>query len=247
MIKKITLAVSLTAILATGAIAQSTVLKVNQKTNLTASTKTAIENIPLIKKNKIKIVNSKEFNSFYIIEGMSYPTKQFVEFTVTKDLSALMLGKVVDAKTSKILHATQLDANALTKKADFTYGNGPITKFVFVDPTCPGCAQFERYWPKLKDKYTFKIFIWSLPGHRLSPAIADYILSAKTDAEKYKRLREYAAGINTYKNTPILPVKQKEIRAKLTQVSRIASNLNLSHTPTVLGTDLKEVQIKDLF
>ena len=242
MIKKITT-------FALASLMTTSLLAVEEKSELGISleTKNKIENIQLIKKYNGTVTKGREFGNLFLIEGEVGPNRQFLEFAVTKDMKTLILGKLYDTNTTAELHVTTTDTASLLKKADFTYGNGPETIFVFVDPTCPGCAQFESHWPKLKDKYTIKVFIWALPSHTNSPMLADYILSAPTDAEKYTRLLEHSQGINTYQTTPVTAIKQQQIRRKLAEVNKMASTLSLAHTPTVLGMDLKEKDVGNLF
>lgn len=241
--KKATLA--LATLLATSLMAFETPLV--KDIGISTEMKTKIENISLLKKHNGTVIKVRDIGDIYLVEGEVGPTRQFMEFAVTKDLNTLILGKFYEAKTTKELHVSTVDTDLLLQKADFTYGTGPKTVFVFVDPTCPGCSQFEKVWPQLKDKYTIKVFIWALPSHTLSPVIADYILSAPTDAEKYERLLEYGNKIGTYKTTPVSPVVQKQIRTKIAEVRKLAVTLSLTHTPTVLDMDLKEVQVQDMF
>ena len=99
---------------------------------------------------------------------------------------------------SKEKVAFPMDKNTIAGKEAFSYGSGKEILYVFVDPQCPYCKQFERIMPSLKEKYTFKIYLFPLPFHPDAVIMSKWILKEKT--QQAERLIAIANGSTEYKN-----------------------------------------------
>lgn len=120
-------------------------------------------------------------------EGFS---KRPVDLYVTKSGGTFIAGNVMDKKAQPIALKLSLAENK--DKAAFTYGKGEKEIYVFTDPDCPYCEQFENQFKNLKDEY--KIYVYLFPLEQLHPNArkkSQYILMQPKEQryETYKRIQ----------------------------------------------------------
>lgn len=199
-----------------------------------------ISTLPMIKKAKLVPEKVVETNDMYYVM-FSTPNGQRAAVYISKDLKLMIhSGQGISTETG-VPYSPPKDMSAFVGKESFSYGTGSKVLYVFTDPECPYCKKFEKKWDSLKEKYTFKVFILPiLPKYHLeSPEMAHWLMSAKTDKEKSKRLIELANGSKSYKGfMKNESVEQyKAIEKDLKIIKELAGNNEISGTPTVL--DLK--------
>ena len=228
MLKKIGLSLLSAAVLTTGLVA-----------SMSSSEKKEIVSLPIFQGSNITIDKSIDLGDVYMIRAKGGANQQDFEFFVSKDKKVVIVGKGMNSQTREPF--TTLDNSVLEGKENFSYGTGKKVLYVFTDPECPYCKTFEKTMPGLKDKYTFKIFLLALPFHKQAPAMMEYILTGKNDAEKASRLLGVANGSNDYKTRELTVEQEKQVAVENSQVMVIAKKIALRGTPTVLDTNMKPV------
>lgn len=198
----------------------------------------------IIKESKINILKVQDEGNIYLIHGV--PTqvaegqlKQPFYFYLTKDKKILLLGDAIYTDTKEKV-TFPIDKDVLKGKEAFSYGLGHDTLYVFLDPECPYCKQFEKKMAALSNKYTFKIYLFPLPMHTNAIAMSKWVLMAKDDAQKGERLIALANGSIEYKDLVLTPELSQELDERIQAQISIAKKANINATPTVLDSDMKK-------
>ena len=208
-----------------------------------------IANLPIMKKARLKPLKVIETNGIYYVM-FTTPKGQTASVYITGDLKLMIhSGQGISTETG-VPFTPPKDISTLKGQELFTYGTGKETLYIFTDPECPYCKVFEKTWKDvdLKDKYTFKVFIYPLSFHKQAPEMTHWILSAKTDNEKAKRLLEIANGSTEYKGYMKKETvdQYKKIEKQLNKVKQIAAQNSITGTPTVLNKEGKAVDWQTL-
>ncbi len=80
------------------------------------------------------------------------------------------------------------DIQAIKDGICFSYGSGSKHIYLVTDPECPYCVKFEKATNGKLDDYTVHVILYPLPFHKNAPAMVEWIMQGKDDAEKRKRL-----------------------------------------------------------
>jgi thiol:disulfide interchange protein DsbC len=134
-----------------------------------------------------------------------------------------------------------IDKNILIGKEAFSYGTGNKILYAFTDPECPYCKDFERMMETLKDKYTFKIFLYPLPFHTQAIPMSKWILNAKDANQMGQRLVAIANGSLEYKNMVLSADEEKQLTQIIEQQKSVAREAEIRATPTVLDSNFNKV------
>jgi len=230
MIKKLSLSIMATAALLATSLSAS---------ELSQKEKEEIQKYPIFAGANVNIDKSKDLGDVYLVRAKGGEGQDYFEFYITKDKKTVIVGKGVNPITKE--QHTLIDANVILEgKEHFTYGEGKEVLYVFTDPACPFCQQFEHKMPSLAKKYKFKIFLLALPMHKQAPGMIEYILSAKTDKEKAERLFKIALGSKDYEQRELSVEDEVKIKEATDRVVKLAQLIGLRGTPTVLNTKLQQ-------
>lgn len=169
------------------------------------------------------------------------------EVAIDKNGEYLFLtNKIINTKTQQSIEIP-IDITPLKNKELFTYGKGKEVLYVFTDPECPYCKNFEKVWSKLKDKYTLKVFFFNLPFHKKADAMSYYILGGGSVNTSANRLIEIAKGND--KNWEAYEVTEND-KAKFDEILKDSKNLGSSigvrGTPAVFDISGKSVNWSEL-
>jgi len=132
------------------------------------------------------------------IEAKSPKGSQNITAILDKKTSELYIGSAYDKEGKAILFPT--DAKIVKEGVAFSYGNGKKEIYLITDPECPYCGRFEKAAKGKLDDYTVHVILFPLSFHRSSPAMVEWILMGKDDAEKKARFEEVMVkGSDKYK------------------------------------------------
>lgn len=206
---------------------------------------TELSSLNIIQENQIHVLKVKDEGNVYLLKGE--PTqvpegqsKQPFDFYVTKDKKILITGDGIYTRTHEKV-GFPLDKNIIEGKEAFSYGTGSKVLYVFTDPQCPYCKQFEKKMETLKDKYTFKIYLFPLPFHAEAIPMSEWILKGKDGNQMGERLIAIANGSTEYKNPMLNPDEEKQLTAKIERQKNIAQEAEIRSTPTVLDSELNKI------
>jgi len=138
------------------------------------------------------------------------------------------------------------DVKVIKDAISFSYGNGKKDLYLVTDPECPYCIKFEKASQgKLKD-YRVNVILYPLPYHKKSPAMVEWIMQGKDDAQKRERLEQIMVKNSTiYKKLIKEPTKPFQTSGKLKlmiEKSKKAMNeLGVRGTPAVFDGEFNPV------
>lgn len=202
--------------------------------------KTSVENLQIIKQAQLKILKVQDFSGMIMGQAQD-PNGNILELFVPNDLTKVIIGKAVDARTGAPINFPK-DMSILEGKEAFTYGNGPKEVYVFTDPECPMCKKFELKMEGLKDKYTFKMYYFPLSYHKEAVAMTKFVEAGKNGEEKFKRLVDIAKGSKDYR--AFTPTQEESTKTQnlINEHMGYGRTLGLQGTPSVWdvnGNDVK--------
>lgn len=197
-----------------------------------------IQNLLIIKQAKIKVEKAQEVDGMYQVRGVTMAVKgqkeQPIEFFMTGNYKYLIMGKGIDAQSGQPVRF-KTDMSKLKEKEAFSYGNGKKEIYVFTDPECPYCKTFEKKMPSLKDKYTFKVFLFPLSFHKNAIPMSKYIMAAKTEGEKFERMLAIANGSVEFENFKMSQKESKELDEMVNNQLEIGREAEITGTPTIMN------------
>ncbi|HEX5710124.1 MAG TPA: thioredoxin fold domain-containing protein [Sulfuricurvum sp.] len=211
---------------------------------------TELNALTVIKENQITVLKIKDEGDIYLVKGESAlvpagkPKKVFT-FYVTKDKKILIMGNGIYTATKEKV-TFPLEKNILEGKEAFSYGSGKETLYVFLDPECPYCKLFEKKMATLKEKYTFKIYLFPLPFHADALPMSKWILSGQDNAGMGERLIAIANGSTEYKNSVLSPESDMRLTEIINSQIEVANKAEIRGTPTVLDSKLNKVSWQGL-
>ncbi len=176
----------------------------------------------------------------YLVEGKDTKGQAF-NVVIDKDGKYLFLtNKVINTKTQEQV-SIPIDISILKGKALFTYGTGKREINVFTDPECPYCHKFEASWEKIKKDVKINVFFFNLDFHKNANAMSRWILSAKTNEAKTKRLSEIGKGSTEYKKAKFTNDEISKLNTIINKSKKLGEELGVRGTPSVYDMQGKSI------
>lgn len=209
-------------------------------------------NLETIKSQKIKIISNKQIGNteLYVLKGVQ-SNNETIEFILDSKGQYIILNgsrglQVVDLKNNEMIKPP-FDIRIIKSKPEaFTYGTGKKHLYVFTDPECPYCQKFEEKWESIKNDVTLHIYFYNMPQHKEANNMTKYILSAKSNDEKAKRLNEIVKGNTDYKRLKLSQEEEKKLDKYIDDVKKIGNKIKLEGVPTVFDENGNMVNWADL-
>lgn len=193
-----------------------------------------IEELELFKRAQIKVINAYDMGSLYLLNIKAQD--KLDDIYLTKDKKYLIAGNVIDTSNGKSL-TIPADLNTLKNKEALTYGTGKDRYYLFTDPECPYCKQFESHLPKVKDKVDIKVFFYPLDFHKNAKDLSMYVMSKKTNDEKIKAMINNDINNKDYINRKYTKKQEEELKKQLEVQMKIANYLKVRGTPAIFDKD----------
>jgi len=194
---------------------------------------------PLIKKGKIKTKATLKDN-FYIIELITKKGKGLIY--VTKDKKYTIIGRVLKQNGQMLIPNFPKNAEIIKKGVMFIFGEGKKDIYIVTDPECPFCRMLEKQKKDiLKKNYRVHVILMPLPFHKHAKAMSYYILAAKTDKERAKRMSKVLEGSNAWKN--FHPTKEEiaKFNEELEKAKKAAQELGAQGTPSIYDKNFNPI------
>lgn len=142
------------------------------------------------------------------------------------------------------------DTDAIKNGVAFTYGTGSKEIYLVTDPECPYCTKFAKNATGKMADYKVHVIFFPLSFHKKSPAMIEWILQGKDDAEKKKRYDEvmlknsqaYAALAKTGSVFSYSPAVQE----KIDQAGKATMELNVRGTPMLFDAEFKPLSMEQI-
>ena len=130
------------------------------------------------------------------------------------------------------------DAKIVKEGVAFSYGTGKKEIYLITDPECPYCSKFEQAANGKLDDYTVHVILFPLSFHKKSPAMIEWIMMGKDDAEKKARFEEVMLKGSTKYTALIKDAKKPFVYSKEAQTYKgkseaAAREMNMRGTPAL--------------
>jgi thiol:disulfide interchange protein DsbC len=170
------------------------------------------------------------------LEAKSPQGSQFITAFLDKKTSELYIGSAYDKEGKAITFPK--DANIVKAGVAFSYGKGNKDIYIVTDPECPYCSKFEKAIAGKLDEYTVHVILFPLSFHKKSPAMVDWIMQGKDEAEKKERFEEVMLKASTKYEELIKDAKKpylysSAMQEQMEKSDKAAMELNVRGTPAI--------------
>ena len=183
------------------------------------------------------------------LEAESPQGSQLITAFLDKKTSELYIGSAYGEEGNAITFPQ--DAQTIQEGVAFSYGNGIKDIYIVTDPECPYCIRFEKAAAGKLDDYSVHVILFPLSFHQKAPAMIEWIMQGKDDAEKQARFEElmhkgstkYTALIKDTKNPFVYTASTEEYIDRSNEASM---ELNVRGTPAIYDANFEPVDQGEL-
>ena len=143
------------------------------------------------------------------------------------------------------------DTTAIKEGVYFTYGTGSKEIYLVTDPECPYCTKFSKAAEGQMGDYTVHVIFFPLSFHKKSPAMIEWIMQGKDDAEKKKRYDEIMLKGSTkyselHKDPKIPFVYSADVQKQIDKGTRATLELNVRGTPMLFDAEFNPLPMEQV-
>lgn len=170
------------------------------------------------------------------LEAKSPRGSQNITAYLNKKTSELYIGSAYDKEGKAIIFP--IDAKIVKEGIAFSYGKGKKEIYLITDPECPYCSRFEKEANGKLEDYTVHVILFPLSFHKKSPAMTQWIMMGKDDAEKKTRFEEVMIKAST-KYTELVKDEKKpfvyspDVQTYMEKSDATVRELNMRGTPAL--------------
>jgi thiol:disulfide interchange protein DsbC len=164
----------------------------------------------------------------------------------------LYIGNRYDKNGAKMMfQKTPTSINTIKDGISFSYGNGKKEIYIITDPECPYCTKLEKALAGKMAEYTVHVILYPLAFHKNAPAMVEWIMQGKDDAEKKHRMEELM--VKDSKDYKTLLAKKgttfkytDAVKIKINNAKKTAKVLGMTGTPSVYNAQYNKINWKTL-
>ncbi len=138
------------------------------------------------------------------------------------------------------------DAEIIKEGISFSYGTGSKEIYLVTDPECGYCKKFEKAAEGKLEEYTIHVIFYPLSFHKKAPAMIEWIMQGKSDAEKKERLGKIALHNSTEYRSLVKDTKKPfkytaSVKKMLEKASKAVRELTARGTPTTYDAQFNKI------
>lgn len=221
---------------------------------------------PMVDKAKlqeIKAANKVLQNpTLHLIDAIEKPGSYFLKLEARSPRGSQLLTAFLDKQTGELHIGTGYekdgkpiffpkDAKIIKEGVSFSYGKGSKEIYLVTDPECPYCSKFEKAAQGKLDAYRVHVILFPLSFHKKAPAMAEWIMQGKDDAERKERFEQvmlhgsakYQALIKDDKK-PF--VYSPAVKQSIDRSSKAFMELSARGTPAIFDANFEPLPIETL-
>ncbi len=190
-------------------------------------------------------------NSYILkLEARSPQGPQLVSAILDKQTNELYIGSAYNKEGNPIVFPK--DTKAIQEGVSFSYGKGSKDLYIVTDPECPYCTKFEKEIAGKLDDYRVHIILFPLSFHKKSPAMVEWIMQGKDDAQKKERFEEVMLKGSTAYQTLIKDAKKPFVYSEavgqaMGKMDKAVLELSVRGTPAVYDANFEPLSQDQLF
>ncbi|MEA1953787.1 MAG: thioredoxin fold domain-containing protein [Campylobacterota bacterium] len=147
-------------------------------------------NTKALQKSAISVIDGIDKDSVYFLKLASKTKRgtRVITAFLDKKTGAVYFGNGYDKEGNQI----QFPKNVKLIKdgISFSYGTGSKEIYLVTDPECSYCKKFEKAAEGKLEEYTVHVIFYPLSFHKKAPAMIEWIMQGKDDAQKKERLTQ---------------------------------------------------------
>ena len=178
------------------------------------------------------------------LEAKSPQGTQNMTAYLNKKTSELYIGSGYDKEGKSMVFP--IDTKIVKEGVAFSYGKGSKEIYLITDPECPYCGRFEKAAQGKLDDYTVHVILFPLSFHKKSPAMTEWIMQGKDDAQKRARFEKLMLHGSTDYSVLIKDAKKPfaysaEVKPYMEKSAKASRELNMRGTPALYGADFNPI------
>jgi len=199
---------------------------------------------------EIKAAIDKDSVYFVKCEGKSQHGLQRVMAFVDKKTGAVYFGNGVD-RDGELLEFPS-DAKVVKDGVSFSYGSGKKEIYLVTDPECSYCRKFAKNSQGKLQEYTVHVILFPLGFHKDAPAMAEWVMGGKDDAEKAERYEKIMLGGSTEYSSLVKDPKKpfsysSDVSQTIARSKKAAVELDVRGTPMLFDSSFHPLSQQELF
>ena len=176
------------------------------------------------------------------IEARSPQGSQFITAILNKKTSEIYIGSAYDKEGNAIFFPK--DVKAIQEGVAFSYGKGSKEIYIVTDPECPYCSKFEKAAAGKLEDYKVHVILFPLSFHKKSPAMVEWIMQGKDDAEKKERFDEILLKGSTQYQVLIKDAKKPFVYSEtvgkaMQKMDQAVMELSVRGTPAIYDANFE--------
>jgi len=216
--------------------------------------KDKIKEIGFFKPDSIKINEVLDKGSIYIVGGVNKVNNQEMPFDafISKDLKVVIFGKAFYSQDGKEIFIPK-NMDNVKKEAAFSIGTGDEDYYLFTDPECPYCVDLEKNInsniseEKLK-KIKIHVLLYPLPFHKNAKNMSYFILSKKTNEERYKAMKDIMLNRDaSFMKASHTISDIEKYNLQLNNQLTVVNQFQVGGTPTILDKNGNKINPANIF
>ncbi len=186
---------------------------------------------------------------FLKVKAVSRRGSKTLEAFVDKQSGFVYFGNAYDKEGQRLVFPKE--AKIIKEGISFSYGTGEKEIYLVTDPECGYCSRFEKQSEGKLEDYTVHVIFYPLSIHKKAPAMIEWIMQGKSDAQKKERLGQIAIHNSTEYQSLIKDEKKPFKYTPSTQESiskslKAVSELGTRGTPTTYDAEFNKIRWTDL-
>lgn len=135
----------------------------------------------------LEIVDAIDKESVYFLKlkASSQRGSQIINAFLDKKTGAIYFGNGYNKEGNPLVFPKE--AKPIMEGVSFSYGMGAKELYLVTDPECPYCSKFAQASAGKLGDYRVHVIFLPLSFHKNAPAMVEWILQGKDDAEKKER------------------------------------------------------------
>jgi len=176
------------------------------------------ESAIVLQKPNLQIVSGIDKGNIYFlkVKASSQRGSRVFETFVDKQTGFVYFGSAFDKEGKQLIFPKE--AKIIKEGVSFSYGTGKKEIYLVTDPECTYCTKFEKAAEGKLEDYTVHVIFYPLPFHKKAPAMIEWIMQGKSDAEKKERLGQIALKKSTEYQSLIKDAKKPFKYTPATQI-----------------------------
>ncbi len=189
----------------------------------------------ILQQPDLKIKSGVDKGSIYFLKMkvLSQRGSKALDAFVDKQTGFVYFGNAYNKEGQQLMFPKE--ASIINEGISFSYGTGEKEIYLVTDPECGYCKRFEKQSEGKLKEYTVHVIFYPLSMHKKAPAMIEWIMQGKSDAQKKERLGQIAIH-NSTEYQSLIEDKKRPFRYSPSTQESISRSLKAVRELSARGT-----------